>query len=191
MDSLTDRSNSIETKKKHKKSGYITIIRIVINLVILAVIVILFPKAVQVGGDFWRDYLYDMGYTKYKLSLDEMNVLNETLDITISRCKGENNIFERSVYYANNIYEYDKKNYKLMEMNNTYKCINKLNDILFESNLCPEARDIAEEYGFNVNNPITAEWILTHPKETVAILDACETLKKELRDYHVDLLYEK
>ena len=112
MDSLTDRSNSIETKKKHKKSGYITIIRIVINLVILAVIVILFPKAVQVGGDFWRDYLYDMGYTKYKLSLDEMNVLNETLDITISRCKGENNIFERRVYYANNIYEYDKKNYK-------------------------------------------------------------------------------
>ena len=188
MDNIMSESNDNEIKDKHKKSRRITIVRIVINIVILAVIVSLFPKAVQAGGDFWRDYLYDMGYTKYKLSLDEMNVLNETLDITISRCKGENNIFERSVYYANNIYEYDKKNYKLINMNNTYKCIDKLNDILFESNSCPEARGIAEEYGFNVNNHITAEWVLTHPKETVAILDACEALKKELRDYHVDLL---
>lgn len=139
---------------------------------------------------FKMKYMEEHGYTKYNLSIQEMVILDRCLDVVDSRVEKTKYMYRADYFYY---HPYDvKKLFDKLELGIfADELIDKFNNDLFALQDTEPVLELAKQYGFNVNNPITAEWILTHPKETVAILDACEVLKKELRDYHVDLLYEK
>ena len=58
----------------------------------------------------------------------------------------------------------------------TEKAAAVMNWLLFEE-AAPEnvaGTEKAEEYGLSKENPVTAEWMITHPKETIEIKNAME-----------------
>ena len=135
---------------------------------------------------FKMKYMETHGYTKYDLSIHEMVVLDRCLNVVDSRIE-KWKFIDRPDYFYFHPYDVKKLFDKLMLGVYADKLIDKFNNDLFALQDTETALELAKQYGFNEENPITAEWILTHPKETVAILDSCKTMRSELRDYHFDL----
>ena len=115
-----------------------------------------------------------------------MVVLDRCLNVVDSRIE-KWKFIDRPDYFYLHPYDVKKLFDKLMLGVYADKLIDKFNNDLFALQDTETALELAKQYGFNEENPITAEWILTHPKETVAILDSCKTMRSELRDYHFDL----
>ena len=73
----------------------------------------------------------------------------------------------------------------------TYKVAAVMNYILFEeaSEKDAKAIQIAEECGLSKENPLTAEWILTHPREAIEIKNGMENYGEII--YNQDKILEK
>lgn len=113
-------------------------------------------KCVNDLYDDYVDKVYNMGYTKYNLSLEDLAALLY-FDISVPEILDEripHRLRER------NQYNKDKKTMELVCGEDTEDRIKIFNEVLIE-----EGATLAEEYGFGESNPITSEWILTHPKE--------------------------
>lgn len=113
-------------------------------------------KCVNDLYDDYVDKVYNMGYTKYNLTLKDLWALFY-FDISVPEIL-DNRIPHRLT--ETNQYNKDKKTFELVCGENTEDRIKIFNEILIE-----EGTTLAEKYGFSESNPITSEWILTHPKE--------------------------
>jgi hypothetical protein len=67
----------------------------------------------------------------------------------------------------------DYSYYTMEATDNTEMVVTVLNYRLFEdfSDNDREGLERAEEYGFSLENPITVEWVMKHPKEAVEIMN--------------------
>ena len=127
-------------------------------------------KCVNDLYDDYVDKVYNMGYTKYNLSRYDLENLI-AFDIYIPEML--NNRYCHGFLYENQ-YNKDKDKFELMCGENTEDTIKVFNEILIE-----EGTTLAEKYGFSESNPITSEWILTHPKEIKILIYSNRSVQDE------------
>lgn len=163
----------------NKKSTYKIIAVILVNILLISLMVMFFPKVEIFFENQILEHIEDVGYTKYNISLDEMKMLNEAFDITIEQCVDED-MDKRYIYYQSNMYDIEKQHYKLAAGSNAQKGIDKLNELLFEKYERSDSEGIARDYGFNRDNPITLEWVLNNPQKLCRIMAVENTYYFEL-----------
>ncbi len=110
-----------------------------------------------------------IGYTEYNLPMQIMMSLYMTLDIYPPEFREEGDFFIALEKYE---YSLKKKDLKLEAGDKTEEILKKLNDFMFNDPLGGDLREAATVYGFSEKNPITLEWILTHPWEMYSIICA-------------------
>lgn len=131
-------------------------------------------------NDLYDDYVnkvYNMGYTKYNLSSYDLENLI-AFDIYIPEML--NNRYCHGFLYENQ-YNKDKDKFELMCGENTEDTIKMFNEILIEV-----GGDVAERYGFSESNPITSEWILTHPEKVNDLIYSNNYVHDHFMRYLVD-----
>lgn len=122
----------------------------------------------------------DAQYTKYKLTLSEMESLEFFgIKTTPSYSKIKKTEDADYTYVTIESTEY------------TQKAITVLNFILFDlsSGLDAEARALAEEQGFSFENRITIEWFEEHIPEIIEIRSQCFQLEKsDVESYYPSIM---
>ncbi len=154
---------SSEDKKDYRKIKIIFTLQII--LVILPINVVL-----MAGGYYLfekeQERIKYMGYTEYDLNKLQMDYLIGLYDIYIPEYKNA-----PMTFFTDNMYNPDKDKYKFVKGESCEEQIEKINSLLFDNNdrNYESVREIAAIYGFNKDNPITSDWVITHPMDAIRI----------------------
>ena len=146
--------------------------------VILTIIAILLP--INVSIMLYGNYMFKneqerikyMGYTEYDLNKWRMDYLIQMYDIYIPEYKNA-----PMTFFTDNMYNPDKDKYELAKGEDCEEQIGKINSLLFDDNndeyeIYESTREKVAEYGFDENNPITSDWVISHPNEALEMLIA-------------------
>ncbi len=144
--------------------------------VILTIIAILLPinAAIMLYGNYMfkneQERIKYMRYTEYDLNKWRMDYLIQMFDIYIPEYKNA-----PMTFFTDNMYNPDKDKYELAKGEDCEEQIEKINSLLFDENndeykIYESTREKVAEYGFDENNPITSDWIITHPNEGLEML---------------------
>lgn len=104
-----------------------------------------------------------IGYTEYDLHYLALGRLFLTFDI----CPPE---YRHSNFFEKYEYSLEKKDLKLEAGDMTEEYVAQFNDLVFNNPLGKDLKIAAMEYGFDEENLITTDWILTHPREICEII---------------------
>ena len=120
-------------------------------------------------GIYYNMLLSDPTYTSYQLSYRELANLYTLFNVEMTPKWNE-------IYLQFQEGQRDFTNVTLQATEYTEKAAAVMNWLLFEEEAPENAAgtEKAEEYGLSKENPVTAEWIITHPKETIEIKNAME-----------------
>ena len=144
--------------------------------VILTIIAILLPinVAIMLYGNYMfkneQERIKYMGYTEYDLNKWRMDYLIQLYDIYIPEYKNA-----PVTFFTDNMYNPDKDKYELAKGEDCEEQIEKINSLLFDENnkeyeRYEETREKVAEYGFDEDNQITSDWVITHPEEALEML---------------------
>ena len=144
--------------------------------VILTIIAILLPinAAIMLYGNYIfkseQERIKYMGYTEYDLNKWKMDYLIKVFDIYIPEYKNT-----PMTFFTDNMYNPDKDKYELAKGEDCEEQIEKINSLLFDENnkeyeRYEETREKVAEYGFDEDNQITSDWVITHPEEALEML---------------------
>lgn len=161
-------------------------------ILFLLLIYVLFVASVHIGFRLKVKFIESRGFTKYNLTANEMCMLNESMNIYVEEASTEGCIYEGQIkkyvyeeadceFYFKNVYNYRKIFYKLIAGDLTEKKVDKLNSYLWSLSEDHEGYQLASQYGFSVDEPISEKWVLTHPKETCKIISTDFDLELALR----------
>ena len=120
----------------------------------------------------WTHYdmlVSDPTYTSYQLSYRELANLYTLFNVEMTPKWNE-------IYLQFQEGQRDFTNVTLQATEYTEKAAAVMSWLLFEE-AAPEnaaGTEKSEEYGLSKENPVTAEWMITHPKETIEIKNAME-----------------
>lgn len=104
-----------------------------------------------------------LGYTEHELTEGHIRLLYIYFDI----CPPE---YREPNFYEKYTYSLKKKELILEPGAESEARIKYLNELMFANSKGKNLKKEAEKYGFNAKEPITLEWILENPYETLLII---------------------
>ena len=153
-------------------------------ILFLLLIYVLFVASVHIGFRLKVKFIESRGFTKYNLTANEMCMLNHTMNVyvegaPIDKYSGYDEA--DCEFYFKNVYNYRKIFYKLIAGDMTERKVDKLNSYLWSLSEDHEGYQLASQYGFSADEPISEKWVLAHPKETCKIISTDFDLELALR----------
>lgn len=151
-------------------------------ILFLTLLYLLFVISVHVGFRLKVKYIENRGCTQYNLTTNEMCMLNHSMNIYAEGIPftTSSNLPMCGLYFEN-VYNYRKIFYKLIAGDLTEKKVDKLNSYLWSLSEDHEGYQLASQYGFSADEPISEKWVLAHPKETCKIISTDFDLELALR----------
>jgi hypothetical protein len=138
--------------------------------VIIAIVIMLLLAASIKPACIYYEYKQEKNRLSQKPYFTEYKITQYELRVMV-----HNYYVDENPSWRDDLNEDDWPDYSYYTMEATEKTeviVTVLNYYLFEncSELDKKGLEKAEEYGFSLENPITVEWVMEHPKEAVEIM---------------------
>lgn len=147
--------------------------------------IIMFFWLVVIGAEAKMESLRTTGFTKYNLTVEELEELWFVMFITTVECRESDELVIS--FYKSNTYNYQKAKFVLLEGEHTSQLVEKFNELVSAGFGNNDFYDVLQKYNINIDNPMTVEWVMHNPKEMCEILASDDIIKEQLRMYKHEL----